>query len=536
VIPEGAFVSDAGFLDRITFEYIDPEALLSSILPSSALGQASAAGIRPYLKGQEKELEAHFSKLAYIEAATEDSLGSLREFLKQFRNIATSLSKLRSGLPVNLADLFEIKRFLLLYEQLRETFAIETLPGFSFKPLVSALRILDPEGKKQVFFSLESDYLLTLRDELEKVIKREALELKRHCDLLQKQYEIPIRNQKEFILSRTDIRNLAIQKCEWISLLRESTFSLHYEITGGEKTKSIHFKKEEILEEIETEEQRLIEEIHRRLQRYADAMISQTIEVGALDLSLALVGFKKAHLCVYPTILRSDDRVPEPLSLTVENGRNPVLEKDCLQKGLRYDPLTLSIAEGATLIVGTNMGGKTTALKTLGLLVLLAQAGIPAPAERFEFSLFSRIYALHKTKEQSGLSGFGSEIVRAKSAFSPFSLSMVDEFASSTNPSEGEALATALVAYAEEAPSQISVFVTHFSKPLSIASNIYTTGILRFEDRQNGCDIEELYRLIDHRLYRLAVNEVPRGAFTVAKALGFSDTILEKAAGYLRLG
>lgn len=536
MIPESVFLSDSRFVDSVTLDFIDPKALLASILPSSALGQSSASRVQPFLKGQEHALEAHFSRLAHLERFYEKNMGTLREFLKQFRNIATSLSKLRSNTPVNLADLFEIKRFLLLYEQLREHYEIESLPGFRFTPLVPALRLLDPEGKRQIFFSLESDYLQALRSELEKTGKQETQEIKRYCELLQKQYEIPVKNQREFILSRTDLRNLAIQKCEWISLLRESTFSLHYEITGGEKTRSIHLKKTEILEEIETEEQRLIDELRRGLQKHADSMISQMTEVGALDLSLALVAFKKDHRCVYPTIRGQDNNGQKPLSITVENGRNPILEKDCHQKSLHYDPLTISLEEGAALIVGANMGGKTTALKTLGLLVLLTQAGIPAPADHLELPLFSRLFALYKTKEQSGLSGFGSEIVRAKSAFSPFSLSMIDEFASSTNPSEGEALATALVSYSKEVSNQISVFVTHFSKPLAIASNVYTTGILRLEEGQSVNNVEALFRLVDHGLYRLPVHEIPKGAFTVAKALGFSDTILKKATTYLSVG
>ncbi len=533
MILERALLHDIDFLDRATVDFIQPSALLSSVLPSGALGQAAALRLRPFVRGQEQALEAHFVKLAFLENAYEKTFGTLRESLKQFRNITTSLSKLRSASPVNLADLFEIKRFLLLYERLREDFGIESLPGFRFIPLTSALRVLDPEEKRQMFFSLESDYLRDLRSELEKASKQEAIELKQHCDLLQKQYEIPVRNQREFVLSRTDIRNLALQKCEWISLIRESTFSIHYQIIGGERTRTLQMKKQEIHAEIEVEEQRLIEEIHLNLQKHAAEMMAQMTEVGALDLALALVAFKKAYHFVYPTVLGGSNTSSAPLTLVLEKGRDPILEAERRQKGLPYDPLTISLKEGATLVVGANMGGKTTALRTLGLLVLLAHMGIPTPTDRFELPLFSRIYALYKTKEQDGLSGFGSEIVRAKSAFSPFSLSLIDEFASSTNPSEGEALAAALVEHAHGVPNQISLFVTHYSKPLSITAEVYTTGILRSIDGQNYENLEALYRLIDHRLHRLAVREIPRGAFTVAKALGFSDTILEKATDYL---
>jgi dsDNA-specific endonuclease/ATPase MutS2 len=199
----------------------------------------------------------------------------------------------------------------------------------------------------------------------------------------------------------------------------------------------------------------------------------------------------------------------------------------CIEKNARYDPLTIDLKSGATLLAGANMGGKTTALKTTGLLTTMVHYGIPVPAKKMTTCLFKGIFALYKDKEKDGLSGFGTEITRCRKAFLTDSLNIIDEFASSTNPAEGEALATALVAYSEETPSQVSLFVTHFSKPLSIVKNIYMTGYLAESEALENSD--DLFKHIDHRLIKKENIEIPRGAFTVAKALGLSDTILNKA-------
>ena len=83
------------------------------------------------------------------------------------------------------------------------------------------------------------------------------------------------------------------------------------------------------------------------------------------------------------------------MSLVLRNARHPLLERNLKPKGVAVVPLTVEL-EGEhrqIIISGPNTGGKTVGLKTVGLLALMAQAGIPVPAERAELPIFDGVFA-----------------------------------------------------------------------------------------------------------------------------------------------
>jgi DNA mismatch repair protein MutS2 len=117
-------------------------------------------------------------------------------------------------------------------------------------------------------------------------------------------------------------------------------------------------------------------------------------------------------------------------------------------------PLTLALEEDARqlIISGPNTGGKTVALKTTGLLALMAQAGLPVPADAAAFPLFTAIYADIGDAQsiETNLSSFSAHIVnvdRIARDASADSLVLLDELGSATDPEEGAALAVAIAAH-----------------------------------------------------------------------------------------
>jgi DNA mismatch repair protein MutS2 len=117
-------------------------------------------------------------------------------------------------------------------------------------------------------------------------------------------------------------------------------------------------------------------------------------------------------------------------------------------------PLTIILPpETKQLIIsGPNTGGKTVSLKTLGLLSLMAQAGIPVPAEEAKLPLFTSVYADIGDAQsiERNLSSFSAHVVnldRISREATPSSLVLLDELGSATDPEEGAALAVAVASH-----------------------------------------------------------------------------------------
>jgi DNA mismatch repair protein MutS2 len=137
--------------------------------------------------------------------------------------------------------------------------------------------------------------------------------------------------------------------------------------------------------------------------------------------------------------------------LWLVGARHPLLELRLRRSGGAAVPITVELREEARqlIISGPNTGGKTVALKTVGLLAVMAQAGLPVPAETAVLPLFTAIYADIGDAQsiESNLSSFSAHVVnvdRIARAADANSLVLLDELGSATDPEEGSALAVAV--------------------------------------------------------------------------------------------
>ncbi|MFN7919847.1 MAG: endonuclease MutS2 [Bryobacteraceae bacterium] len=192
---------------------------------------------------------------------------------------------------------------------------------------------------------------------------------------------------------------------------------------------------------------RILEEITGRFREAAGSIATTVDALGELEVVFAKARFAADFDCVIPVFSPADSP-----RLHVESARHPLLMDVLKRQNKAVVPLTLTL-EGSShtlLISGPNTGGKTVALKTIGVLALMAQSGLPVPAAKAELPLFDQVLADigdHQSLEQS-LSTFSAHIARIRQMLGDLtreSLVLLDELGRATDPDEGGALGVAII-------------------------------------------------------------------------------------------
>ena len=270
------------------------------------------------------------------------------------------------------------------------------------------------------------------------------------------------------------------------------------------------------LKELEVAEQREIERILAELSsRVAEQADELRLTVEALrDVDLA---FAKAK---YAAALRASPPRLSEERVSLLNARHPLLRGDVV-------PINLVLGGEYRLLVitGPNTGGKTVALKTTGLLTLMAQSGLHVPAApESEVVVFDRVFADigdEQSIEQS-LSTFSSHmrnIIGMLPEIDGRSLVLLDELGAGTDPQEGAALARAILGTLLESGAR-AVVTTHYSELKTYAHE--ERGV---ENASVEFDVRTL-----SPTYRLTIGLPGRSqALAIARRLGMPSHILQQA-------
>lgn len=282
------------------------------------------------------------------------------------------------------------------------------------------------------------------------------------------------------------------------------------------------------IRELEVQEKYEIELILRELSNqvgtYASDISRSIALVAEIDLALAKARYARKLNAAEPVILESGSDGQKNPVLKLIDARHPLLVEKAV-------PLSVEIGKDFSILVitGPNTGGKTVALKTVGLLSLMAQSGLPIPAApESVLPVFDNIFA-DIGDEQSiaqTLSTFSwhiSNIVRILNKVTNRSMVLLDELGTSTDPAEGSALARALLLYLKNRGA-MAVTTTHFSELKAFAHT--TPGL------QNASLDFDPVTLAP--TYHLSVG-IPGGsnALSTASRLGLPAEIIDEAKGML---
>src|SRR6516164_3655000 len=219
-------------------------------------------------------------------------------------------------------------------------------------------------------------------------------------------------------------------------------------------------------DEEQVEIHRILLEMTAKIGAQASALQAAVTILGELELQMAKARFAQEYDCVAVNLACDEsvaDASTESGAVTQEvshaafrlrNARHPLLERALKPRSLAVVPLSVELDDRhrQLIISGPNTGGKTVALKTIGLLVLMAQSGIPVPAERAELPIVGGVFADigdYQSIEQN-LSTFSAHVTNidfiSHHATSQ-SLVLLDELGSATDPEEGAALAVSIAEF-----------------------------------------------------------------------------------------
>jgi len=200
-------------------------------------------------------------------------------------------------------------------------------------------------------------------------------------------------------------------------------------------------------EEEQREVLRILRELTSLLRGHAAGIEGTAGAIGVLDLLFAKAEFALDFDCTIPRFSSESDR-----ALVLRDARHPLLEDVLRRQRKRILPISLKLDESCrTLLVsGPNTGGKTVSMKTVGLLVLMAQSGLPVPASEARFPVFEQVLADIGDQQsiQESLSTFSAHIAHIREMLLDVtrdSLVLLDELGRATDPEEGGALGVSIL-------------------------------------------------------------------------------------------
>lgn len=417
--------------------------------------------------------------------------------LMRLRELQGTLSYLEKGKLLSDTNFFELKSAMLIFSKLNTLDKLNQNAQISFEDTSQASDILEPSGTKSPGFHIYSDYSELLKD-----IRAEKRKL-----------EIEIAKAK-----MADRPNLMRQRSLLVS--RETN-----------------------------EEDRVRQELGAALQAHLPMLKANAKACAMLDFRLAKAELAIKWNACQPALLADD----QPAEL--KDAVHPIIAQKLESQGSQFSPQSIRLEPGSTVISGANMAGKSVALQTIFINLLITQMGYFPVCQALSTPLFD-FFTFDSSQSgelNKGLSSFGLESVKIRNHYrysqGRRGLIIMDEPARGTNPAEARAIVQTLCeAYGLSA--SVFLIATHYHVHPAQGIRFYQIRGIRPEDLQQLPDwqagsnpakahkegdyakedlerVRFIQNLMDYRLSEVSAHtDVPSGAIRVAELLGMDDELI----------
>jgi DNA mismatch repair protein MutS2 len=326
--------------------------------------------------------------------------------------------------------------------------------------------------------------------------------------------------QEEFVTIRNErfvVPVIAGQRRKLDGVIHGASSSGHTLFVEPLETIDLNNELAQLNDEEAREVHRILLEMTDRMRAYGDSIRSTLAAMAELELIFAKARFGAEFHCAIP---RFGDR------LLLKDARHPLLEDVLRRRRKSTVPVSLELTrERRTLLIsGPNTGGKTVTLKTVGLLSLMAQSGLPVPAAEAEFPIFDQTLADIGDYQsiQENLSTFSAHVSNIREMaldVTPNSLVLLDELGAATDPEEGGALGVAIVEHFRAAGA-FTLVSTHL-----MALKIYGASTDGVVNGSVGFDEETLEPTFELRLGLPGKS----AGLEIATRLGMPEDIMRRA-------
>jgi len=278
-----------------------------------------------------------------------------------------------------------------------------------------------------------------------------------------------------------------------------------------------------LMEEEQEEKKRILLELTHTIGHHCESLLQNQRLIALLDTYMAIAQYSLEFDCAFP---KFSDKV------FLKKAYHPVLLwKEKKERQGRAVPIDLKFSPPIKVLVisGPNAGGKTMALKTMGVLVLMSQTGMPVPTEEAFLPVFNQIFSDmgdDKALEYQ-MSTFSAHLNRLQeilNAIKGNTLILIDEIGRGTNPTEGSALAMSFLDTFKTKKAW-TVVTTHYEGLKAYA--LQRQDVLNAAVGINSETLRPTYQLLYNTMGMSC-------ALEIAERMGIEKEILEKAQGYLR--
>lgn len=445
--------------------------ILSSASPYSQYGNIELSNISQFRNTVQLENEfADIESIVKLINQYKNELTQIGELLSTIPYISKIVDKLSLSI-LDEIEFFHIKCFLLDFIRLTSItngMGKPQVGGLNFVDVSEVLRIFDPKRKNIRSFA----YIDVATEKYKQIINRK------------KQIEELINNSLDNNLMK----------------LRNSI----------------------VIEEL-TEESQISALLCHELCKFTGQLLTAVSTVARLDLLIYKARLAVKFDCVKPTISSNE--------LSLINMVNPLVQASLQSKNVKYQPISLTLNKGTTIITGVNMGGKSVVLKSVIMNVQLFLYGFFCCAEYACLPLFDEFSFIGQDSQsmQDGISTFAAQMIQLNSIINSMNNKFIfiafDEPSSGTNPREGALIANSVAKFFND-KNVILLMSTHYDL-IDLKEFVhYRVAGLTMPDNASitPCDVA---KYMDYSLVKTDAINIPQHAVKICRMLNMNDDFLK---------